>query len=233
MDSTSFMTPNPIRLLGKEPAVHFPQGGFGAVLARAGVGKTAVLVQIGINGLLEAKNVLHVSLNEPVRKVCLWYEEVFSNVAERFGVSDASEVWETLVPHRFIMTFSAGGFTVPLLSQRVSDLVEQGIFSPEIVLLDGLNFDADVLKTLEELREFARANDLRIWFAVRTHRAGSDPTAAILKPYYQVAGLFDVALFLDAAGTEILVRALQGGKDPEESRSLVLDSATLLIKDKV
>ena len=46
-----------------------PQGGFGAVLARAGVGKTALLVQLALNTMLRDKNVLHISLNDPVNKV--------------------------------------------------------------------------------------------------------------------------------------------------------------------
>ncbi len=68
---------NPIRLLGKENQDILPKGGFGAVLARAGVGKTAIMVQLSLETLLRGKNVLHVSLSDPVNKVSLWYKEVF------------------------------------------------------------------------------------------------------------------------------------------------------------
>jgi ATP/maltotriose-dependent transcriptional regulator MalT len=42
------------------------------VLAPAGVGKTAFLVQLALNAMLQEKNVLHISLDEPVTKVSLW-----------------------------------------------------------------------------------------------------------------------------------------------------------------
>ena len=44
-------------------------GNFGAVTSRAGVGKTAFLVQIAISSLLKDKNVLHISIKDPVEKV--------------------------------------------------------------------------------------------------------------------------------------------------------------------
>ncbi len=46
---------NPLRLIGYETEDIIPEGGFGAVLARAGVGKTAFLVQIAISTLLRDK----------------------------------------------------------------------------------------------------------------------------------------------------------------------------------
>ncbi|MDY6954411.1 MAG: hypothetical protein SWE60_23145, partial [Thermodesulfobacteriota bacterium] len=72
---------NPLRLMGQETEDILPEGGFGAVLARAGVGKTAFLVQLALNSMLKSKNVVHISLDDPVKKVCLWYEEVVRNIA--------------------------------------------------------------------------------------------------------------------------------------------------------
>ena len=63
---------NPLRLMGYETDDILSEGGFGAVLARAGVGKTALLVQLALNNLLQNKNVLHISLDDPVKKVSLW-----------------------------------------------------------------------------------------------------------------------------------------------------------------
>ena len=80
---------NPLRVMGFESEDILPAGGFGAVLARAGVGKTAFLVQLAINALLRGKNVLHVSLSDPVRKVTLWYEEVFSVLSSISGDYDS------------------------------------------------------------------------------------------------------------------------------------------------
>ena len=60
---------NPLRFMERENEDILPEGGLGAVIARAGVGKTAILVQLALNTLLKGKNVLHISLNDPVKKV--------------------------------------------------------------------------------------------------------------------------------------------------------------------
>ena len=60
---------NPLRVMGYENDDILSTGQFGAVLARAGVGKTAFLVQLSLNALLRGKNVLHISLEDPVNKV--------------------------------------------------------------------------------------------------------------------------------------------------------------------
>ena len=62
---------NPLRMMGYENDEILKAGEFGAVLARAGVGKTAFLVQLSLNALLRGKNVLHISLEDPVNKVSL------------------------------------------------------------------------------------------------------------------------------------------------------------------
>jgi hypothetical protein len=115
---------NPLRVMGYENDDILNAGEFGAVLARAGVGKTAFLVQLSLNALLRGKNVLHISLEDPVNKVSLWYQEVFNLIAEQYQVDQINQVWESLLPHRFIMTFRVEGFSVPKLEERLSDLMD-------------------------------------------------------------------------------------------------------------
>ena len=84
---------NPLRVMGRENDDILAPGEFGAVLARAGVGKTAFLVQLSLNALLGGKNVLHISLTDPVNKVSLWYKEVFSLIAEQYQVDQINQLW--------------------------------------------------------------------------------------------------------------------------------------------
>jgi hypothetical protein len=132
---------NPLRQLGFENEDILSAGGFGAILAHAGVGKTALLVQMALNGMLRGKKVLHISLNDPVKKVNLWYSELFHHLAGKNEGGQVGGLWESVLPHRFIMTFRVENFTVPKLKERLNDLTEQGIFTPEIMIIDGLHFD--------------------------------------------------------------------------------------------
>lgn len=223
---------NPLRLLGHETDDILPDGGFGAVLARAGVGKTALLVQIALNSLVRSNNVIHISLHDPVKKVCLWYEEVFRNIANQHRLSRADQLWEAILPHRLIMTFRAETFSVLKLGERLTDLTEQGIFSPDMMLIDGLPFDRTGRKPLSHLKNLAKNHSMHVWFAVRTHRDERPGPEGMPASLGQVADLFEVAIELQPVGKEIHVRALKGGTQPSDYPALLLDPSTMLFEDK-
>ncbi len=222
---------NPLRLIGKDERQALSEGDFGAILATPGIGKTSFLVQLALDSLLRGKNVLHISLDQPVRKVCLWYEEVFNNIAARYRLKNTVELWEEILPHRFIMTFNVEGFGVPRLEERLNDLTEQGIFFPQVVLIDGLPFDQRVRETLSELKLLAREQHFPVWFAVRMTGEESLNPEGVPEALSHVADLFEVLVGLQANGREIEVNILKGPQK-DQNLHLVLDPATLLIKNR-
>jgi hypothetical protein len=223
---------NPLRLLGGRTEEILADGEFGAVLARAGVGKTAFLVQLALNSLLRNKNVLHISLDDPVKKVVLWYDEVLRKIAEEYRVGKVQQLQEAVQPHRFIMTFKVEGFSSPKLEERLTDLTEQGIFTPQMILIDGLPFDESIRESLLPLKDLARRQAAHVWFAVRTHRHEQVNPDGMPVPLQTVADLFDVAVQLQPEGKEIYVRALKGRQTPSGSPELLLDPSTMLIKSQ-
>lgn len=223
---------NPLRLMGHERDDILPQGGFGAIMARAGVGKTALLVQLALDSLLNSRNVLHISLDDPVNKVSLWYQEVFSHIARQYNKAQMNELWEALLPHRFIMTFRVEGFSVPKLQERLTDLIEQKIFQPHMIIIDGLPFDRRTRDALVALKALSKKNNWRIWFTVRTHRHEDPDEMGLPIQLSRMFELFEVALQLQPDGEEIHICALKGGDITREQKNLQLDPATLLIKNQ-
>ncbi|MBI9086344.1 MAG: AAA family ATPase [Desulfobacterales bacterium] len=221
---------NPMRRLEQTADSILPQGGFGAVLARAGVGKTALMVQVALNTLLSGQNVLHISLNDPVNKVTLWYREVFRRLAETYDVHQIDRLWEDLLPHRFIMTFKVEGFSVPKLEERLADLTEQDIFKPQVVIIDGLPFDDTAVQSLSELKAFARSQGIKVWFTVLTHRHETRNPSGIPTALDSVVDLFDTVLALHPEGKEIHIRLLKGEK-AEDTLRLQLDPGTMLVTE--
>jgi len=223
---------NPLRIMQKDPQKSLlPVGGFGAVLARAGVGKTALLVQISLNSLLEGWNVLHISLEDPVEKVNLWYSEVFNHIARQYNVKPTNELWDTLLPHRFIMTFRVEGFSVPKLDERLTDLIEQNIFSPHVIIIDGLPFDQTVRPSLLELKELTQRRGCHVWFTVRTHRHEIPDAKGFPTQMAGLVDLFNVILHLQPQDKDIHIRALKGQENVGEQTGLMLDPATMLITE--
>jgi len=209
-----------------------PTGGFGAVLARAGVGKTALLVQVSLNSMLEGRNVLHISLEDPVNKVNLWYNEVFSHIARQYNVKQTTELWEALLPHRFIMTFRVEGFSVPKLDERLTDLIEQSIFTPHIIIIDGLPFDKTVRSSLMELKDLSHRRECHSWFTVRTHRDEPVTENGIPSHLADIEDLFDVVLQLNPKGKVINVNILKDKDKKELDSGLILDPSTMLITER-
>jgi hypothetical protein len=222
---------NPLRLMGHENEAIVPQGGFGAVLARAGVGKTALIVQVALNTMLQQKNVLHVSLNDPVDKVNLWYQEVLTSLANQYHVRQIKELWESIQMHRFIMTFKVEGFSVPKLEERVKDLTEQQIFNPHMVIIDGLPFDESLRTPLEGLKSFSENHRLHLWFTVTTHRHETPDVEGLPVQLSGVADLFDAVIQLQPEGKKIHIRCLKGGPEDSEACDQLLDPSTMLIQD--
>lgn len=221
---------NPLRVMGYENDDILGSGQFGAVLARAGVGKTAFLVQLSLNALLRGKNVLHISLEDPVNKVTLWYKEVFNLIADQYQVEPINQLWESLLPHRFIMTFRAEGFSVATLEERLADLMEQDIFIPRMIIVDGFPFDGSAHQPLFEFKNLVKRHQMHAWFTIRTHRhqdPGPDGQPLQLK---QVSDLFEIAIQLLPEGKEIHVKAVKGGESFAEDLDLRLDPSTMLLK---
>jgi hypothetical protein len=222
---------NPLNLLG-DPTEEIPQkGGFGAILARAGVGKTALVVQIALSSLLQNRNVLHVSLCDPVGKVSLWYEEVFRNIASRYEISEVMPLWESILTHRFIMTFQVDGFTAPKLQERIEELSEQGIFFPQIMLIDGLPFDGNVRGSLENIKEIARRQGIPVWFTVRTHRDQLPAADGFPPQLYGVSEMFDAIVQLQPERETVRLLVLKGGENNSTGAPLQLDPSTMLVTD--
>jgi hypothetical protein len=222
---------HPLRTLGYENDDILSEGGFGAVLARAGVGKTALLVQLALNTMLRGKKVLHVSLNDPVGKVVLWYEELFHHLAEQHQIERMKTLWEDILPERFILTFKVEGFSVPRLEERLNDLMAQGIFRPEMIIIDGLIFYTEARDALVALKTLAAKHAMRLWFTVPIHRHVEEGRAGMPVPLLNVEDLFEIVLLLSTESGETRIRTLKSPVVDTHPPVFVLDPSSMLIKD--
>jgi hypothetical protein len=213
-----------------EPAA----GGFGAVIARPGIGKTAFLVQIALRAMLADKKVLHISVQDPVDKVNLWYIELFQKITSPFKSEQQAGLWEELLTQRFIMTFETESFSFEKLENRISELKAQNVFVPDMVIIDGLAFDAAMYPKLSRLKLFTGANDMKVWFAVgRYTREASDVLDVADEFGDDFTALFDSILWMVPEKTRILVKQYANRPTDVEDRPLVcLDPSTMLVQEE-
>lgn len=217
---------NPLLELGFGSEDIVPTGQLGAICARAGIGKTSFLVQLGIYAMARGKKVLHISLDEPVTKINLWYSEVFAPMASRNRVPLANQAWETILPNRLIMTLQLDGFTVPRLEERLADLIEQNIFRPDTLVIDGLPFKTERI-ILEDLKALAERMGMNTWFTVTTHRH-EDPLPDGMPPQLDgVQDLFGTVIQMVPEQEVVRLNILKG--DAKPSSSVYVDPVTKLI----
>jgi len=223
---------DPLSFLGYETDKPQKTGEFGAVMSRAGVGKTAFLVQIALSHLLKDKKVLHASIQDPVDKVSLWYKEMFSNLTEKYNSKDSNELWEILITNRFIMTFETESFDFLKLSNRIKELTAQNIFSPDIIILDGLSIDRPITDELKQFKEIATKNNYTIWFSIRTHRHQSlDPLSTIKQICGHDSDLFNSVIQLLPEKDIIKVKRLFFDREAKTPLTLIIDPSTMMIKE--
>ena len=216
-------------LTGRSPLRAFDPPGESAaagrtalVVARAGTGKTAFLVQVAIDALLRGQPVLHASWGETLAHVKSWYEGVWRDLCAGLPAAAARVAWERFEPRRMLMTFRAGSGTVERLVERLATLEEDGGFAPRLLVVDGFRLDEKLRADAERLAKVAGERSLDVWLAARTPH-DTDDAATAAAP---VAELFGTIVALEPGPDAVTLRPL---KAAATLPTLRLDPRTMLL----
>ena len=232
MQKEDLIKKNPLRVLNPLSGESFPDHRMGLVMARAGLGKTAILVQIAMDSMLRGQKVLHVSIGEGLEKAKAWYEDVFKYIAEGAKLENAAEVEDELMRNRMIMTFKEAAFSRPKLEERLNDLVYQNIFRPDIVVVDGYDFAEADYDSVMDLKEMMAAMNVQVWFSALRHREDPRKSAAgVPAPCHEVDGLFDTVIILQPDKDSILLHIIKDEYDGAAGKILNLDPSTMMVKE--
>jgi hypothetical protein len=222
---------SPLRILERSTQGGLGRGNLGAIAARRGVGKTACLVHIATDQLMQGKQVIHVSFATNPSHIVDWYEDVFREIAEKFDLESVMAVHDEMIRHRIIMNFNQEGIRLPQVIDRLRSMIQDGHFAADSIMVDAYDFAAVTAEELEQIRGFAAEQGLEIWFSV---------SLGYEQPGYAEAGVPDLLKDLvDAFAIVICLRPeekhihLQLVKDHDaavpEDLHLKLDPKTLLI----
>lgn len=135
MNKEELILNNPLRALGLGGKAD--NQGLGLVMARAGLGKTAVLVQIALDFMTRGEKVLHVSIGETVDKARSWYDDIFSLITQGIAEDLQHDFELETMQNRMIMTFKESSFDQATLEERLDDLIKQDVYRPDCLIVDG------------------------------------------------------------------------------------------------
>jgi len=235
MGKEDLVASNPLRALGLEKEDGTDGRRVGLVMARAGLGKTAILVQIAMDSLLRDNNVLHVAIGEGVDKTRTWYDDILTLMNGEKKVENFQQMVDEVMKKRMIMTFKENSFSAATLEERMEDLSQQGIFSADCLVIDGFDFsDANSASALGELKGFMEKNNLKmIWFSAVSHRDDDRVSAnGVPAPCHELDEVFDTVLLISPEENDLRLKTLKctAACSVDAGKSLVLDPATMLIR---
>ncbi|MGX9728562.1 MAG: DEAD/DEAH box helicase family protein [Candidatus Electronema sp. VV] len=204
----------------------------GLIMARTGLGKTALLVQIALESILRGKRVLHISIGESLDKTKLWYDDMLQAVLQECPVAKPHELIDMVRQHRMIMTFKVGGFDRERLEERLHDLIQQNIFTPDCVVIDGFDFTATDHAKLEDVKKLMEELKLQTWFSATSHRDDQRVSpSGVPAPCHELDDLFENVILLKPEQDHVVLQILRDkGKKVDEASHLGLDPATMLVR---
>lgn len=209
------------------------QSRFGAVLSRAGVGKTRFLVQIALTQLLDDRKIIHVSLDDSMGKINLRYNEGFTNLVDSIGYVDpqkAVRLWDDISLNKVGISYNDLTFDTDKLRDYLKSFKKAELPMPALMVIDGLNFDDDLTEILEKLQALNQEFAISIWFAMQTHREEAQSENGCPVQLETRKEMFDKALFLKPVDNRIQAVVLKDGNKTDQA--FVLDPATMMLAEE-
>ena len=223
---------SPLRVLEKSLHGGLGGGNIGVLASPKGVGKTACLVHIATDKLLQGQPVIHVSYSARVDYIITWYEDIFRELAKKRKLEAAVDIHDELVRNRVIMNFKQDGTRTEAVLRSVEAMIGIGRFAARAIIVDGYDFTIGTESDLARFKDFARKTGVEVWFSASLKEAagplyGEDGMPIVLK---KLAGAIDVLITLHSRGDYVELRVVKDHDHPAPGLlKLKLDPKTLLI----
>ena len=224
---------NPLRLF--EHSIHggLGLGNLGVIVARHGIGKTALLVGIALDEAMRGRKTLHVSLDNTVDHVREFYDEIFIDLAHSARLEDPAAVRLEMERNRIIHTYAGKSFTIHKLRHAIGFLKEYVHFNPVCVVLEGFDFERATLQDVEAFRQLAVDFNVELWMSAITHRGQTTNNQGIPEPLSRFVSGISVIVRLKDDTDGVHLSILKDHDNPDVAKvALTLDPATMLLVKK-
>jgi len=169
---------SPVRIFERAIGGGLGAGNLGVILSRPGVGKTAFLIGLAVDQLLQGKKVLYISTKESVEHISNFFEQIFQVTAAALDLDDVPRRQLRMERHRHIHVYNRKTFSVEKLEQAVGFLHDAMDFTPDMVIMDGTpRFENTEDWELDNIRELATKWGAEVWTSSNTHREGQEADA--------------------------------------------------------
>lgn len=220
MEKEDLFTHSPVRYFDKATSAGLKDGQLGLITSKKGLGKTSILVQFGLDSLLNNKALVHVSFDQKSSNVISWYSSILSEIAKKKNLK-VEDISDEIMKNRTILNFNQETFTLPKVANTIKALKEGGI-SIHTIVVDGLDLAATSKEDLDCFKAFVESEKIVAWFSY-TNESGllSETLAADkLEAFTTVGHIFP-------NGGNLYLGILKNGDG-----KVYLDAKTLLMTNK-
>ena len=166
---------SPVRIFERAIGGGLGAGNFGVVLSRPGVGKTAFLIGLAVDQLLQRRKVLYISTKESVEHINDFFDQIFHAMAAALEMDQVPQMQLRMERNRHILVYNADIFSLEKLEQSVDFLKDATGFSPDVMILDGTpRFASTEQWEIDGVRKLAADNEAELWTSANLHREGQE-----------------------------------------------------------
>ncbi|MFH1240920.1 MAG: hypothetical protein V1689_01040 [Pseudomonadota bacterium] len=228
-----FISVSPLRILRKSSRKGLGPGNLGVLIARAGVGKTACLIHIALDKIFRHERLVHVSLEEGPEKVTSFYNVIYHDLVQALELRDGDEYRMLIERNRMILAYLNQSFEVERLRTNLNNLAEKLQFSPNALIVDGLDFEKTGRMIFEGLRGIAEEFQVEVWLSALSHRHITQVNErGIPYPCHELDDLFGLIIELRPDSTGVFLRLLKDHENATIPDACVrLDPNTFLALD--
>lgn len=227
MTKNDLVEKSPVRRLEKSLGGGLKAGEVGVVTSKKGVGKTSILVQLGLDKLLQDEPVVHISFSQHVDYAITWYNDMFDELAKKKNLENASEIKNHLISKRIVLNFNQDTVRTAQIMKTVRALSEGGS-KLSVVMIDDFNFAKALPEALKEMKAFAKEMDLAIWYTASADAVRPEIDES-LKRYIDD---IDILLYLENIGDFVQIKALKEHGKTDSATNSKFDAKTMLLTEK-
>lgn len=210
---------SPMRVFERSMHGGLGRGNVGVIAARPGVGKTPMLVQIGLDALLRERKVLHLSHEHAVDHVRAYYDEIFHDLAAGKRLEDPERVRLDIERSRLIFShlgqakqsppsLRGGATSIARILETVTFAREIANFNPDVVIIDGFDLAGSGMpEAFGALHKLATELSAEVWLSVVSAEGptGTELPPALAKVKDDVA----VVVFLEAGRETVQLKLIK------------------------
>ncbi len=158
---------HPLRLLDDETKI--PNGELSLLLARSGVGKSAVLINFALDRILQGERVLHFTAGMTSEKTHQYYQEILADHTRHYPQTNEFS-WEATNRMFTVISYLESDQMIADLDAEAETLIASAHLSPGLVIVDGLDFDDHAEQSLKLLKSFAAKHGTKVLASMLIHR---------------------------------------------------------------